>query len=106
MKSKAGYIFLFVIILFSIFAYNKITIFSIQPVGALPDGATVVMWRKGDMRFFESPDAICLRKVGSVSLMCRAMAMGSIGENPEIIMRLPYIEKAYLLSTDGKKFEK
>ncbi|CRE89205.1 Uncharacterised protein [Yersinia enterocolitica] len=106
MKIKIRYILLIVVIFVSIFAYNKITIFSIQPVGALPDGVTVVMWRKDDLGIFESPDGICLRRVGSVSILCRAMAMGNIADKDEIIFRLPYIEQAYLLSTDGRKFDR
>ncbi|WET17005.1 hypothetical protein P2W49_11780 [Yersinia intermedia] len=106
MKLKISYILLAVIMFVSIFAYNKITIFSIQPVGALPDGVTVVMWRKDDLGLFESPDGICLRRAGSVSLLCRAMAMGNIADKDEIIFRLPYIEQAYLFSTDGRKFDR
>ncbi|WP_235845396.1 hypothetical protein [Morganella psychrotolerans] len=40
------------IIAIAVFAYNKLTIFTVQPIGSVPDGATIVMWKKGDMRFF------------------------------------------------------
>ncbi|CDH05749.1 hypothetical protein KKJ06_19495 [Xenorhabdus bovienii] len=96
-----------VIIIFvalSIFAYNKITIFAVQPIGALPEGATVVMWKKGNMRFFESPDGMCLQSTGGVSLFCRLAALGNGIDKDNVIFRLPYIEYVYLQSTDGRKF--
>lgn len=50
--------------------------YSIQPIGALPEGRTLVVWRASGEPFFNSPDAICLDRMGYVSLMCRGMAMG------------------------------
>ncbi|MBD2792185.1 hypothetical protein ID852_19900 [Xenorhabdus sp. 42] len=97
-----------VIILFalSVFAYNKITIFAVQPIGALPEGATVVMWKKDNMRFFESPDGMCLQRTGGVSLICRMTALGNGIDKDDIIFRLPYIEYVYLQSTNGNKFDR
>ncbi|MFI3035268.1 hypothetical protein [Atlantibacter hermannii] len=106
MKRITVFALLFMIIVMPVFIAQKITFFSIQPIGAIPDGVTVVMWRKDGMKLFDSPDGICLRRVGSVSLMCRAMAMGNITDKTEIIFKLPYIEKAYMLSTEGKKFDR
>ncbi|MBC8946968.1 hypothetical protein [Xenorhabdus indica] len=93
-----------IVIALSVFAYNKITIFAVQPIGALPDGATVVMWKKDGMRFFESPDGMCIQKTGGVSLLCRMAALGNGIDKDEIIFRLPYIEYVYLQSTDGRRF--
>lgn len=77
--------------------------YSIPPIGALPEGRTVVVWREGGEPFFNSPDALCLERMGGVSLMCRGMAMGQ-GPTDRIILRLPYQEWAYLNSTGGQSF--
>jgi hypothetical protein len=79
--------------------------YTVQPIGALPDGATAVVWRESGEPFFNSADALCLDRVGGVSLLCRAMAMGQ-APTDRIIMRLPYQEWAYTASTGGKEFER
>lgn len=80
-------------------------LYTIQPIGALPEGKTLIVWREGDEPFFNSPDAMCLRRVGYVSLMCRGIAMGA-GPIDRIIVRLPYQSWAYAMSTDGQKFDR
>lgn len=77
--------------------------YTIQPIGALPEGRTLIVWRAGGEQFFNSPDAMCLQRVGSVSLMCRMMAMGQ-APTDRIIVRLPYMYWAYLASTGGAEF--
>lgn len=78
--------------------------YSIQPIGALPDGATAIVWRDTGEPFFNSADALCLERTGGVSLMCRAMAMGQ-APTDRIIMRLPYLDFAYSMSTGGRVFD-
>jgi hypothetical protein len=85
--------------------YLNCGFYSIQPIGALPDGATVLVWRDGDEPFFNSADARCLERLGSVSLLCRGMAMG-MAPTDRIITRLPYQDWAYSLSTGGKSFDR
>ena len=80
-------------------------LYTIQPIGALPEGKTLIVWREGDEPFFNSPDSMCLRRVGHVSLMCRAMAMGE-GPKDRIILRMPYQSWAYSQSTDGQEFDR
>jgi hypothetical protein len=77
--------------------------YTIQPIGALPEGRTIVVWRAEGEPFFNSPDARCLETMGGVSLMCRAVAMAAAPVD-RIILRLPYSRQAYLLSTDGREF--
>lgn len=86
------------------FSYAKLGFYSIQPIGAVPEGATAIVWRESDEPFFNSADGMCLRRTGSVSLMCRLMAMGAAPKD-RILLRLPYQRWAYLRSTDGKEFE-
>lgn len=106
MIKKILIIFIVLISAISVFAYNKLTIFTVQPIGAIPDGVTVVMWKKGDMRFFESPDGLCMQRVGKVNLLCRMTMLGSAIDKDNIIIRLPYSEYAYLKTTNGRKFDR
>lgn len=87
------------------FAYAKLGLYSIQPIGAVPEGATAIVWREPGEPFFNSADGMCLRRIGSVSLMCRMMAMGTAPKD-RILLRLPYQRWAYLRSTEGREFEK
>lgn len=87
-----------------IFAYTKLSIFTIQPIGAIPDGVTLIVWKKDGDPFFNSADAICLKKQGYVNLWCRGLALGNSIDEEDIIYKLPYSEYAYLKSTGGKDF--
>jgi hypothetical protein len=83
-------------------------IFTVQLIGALPDGATIVYHSRGlEMPLFASPDSLCLKMQSSVSLLCRATALAGVTPLTERIMvRLPYIHAAYLLSTGGQEFDR
>src|SRR5688572_15710902 len=69
-------------------------VYSIQPIGAIPEGRTLLVVRASGEPFFNSPDAVCLERVGYVSLMCRMMALGQ-SPTDRILLRLPYIEWTY-----------
>ena len=79
--------------------------YTVQPIGALPDGATAIVWRASGEPFFNSADALCLERMGGVSLLCRGMAMGQ-APTERIIVRLPYQRWAYLQSTGGSEFDR
>ena len=83
-------------------------VFTIQPIGAIPEGITVIYHsRNPQMPFFSSPDGLCLDIQGSVSLICRMASIGAAEEiTDRVIIRLPYIEMAYLLSTGGATFDR
>ncbi len=83
-------------------------VFTIQPIGAIPEGITIIYHsRNPEMPFFSSPDGLCLKLQDSVTLLCRMVALGAVKElSNRIILRLPYIHWAYLLSTGGLEFEK
>lgn len=87
-------------------ARSFITIFVVQPIGAVPDGVTAVIWKGEDTQFIDSADAICARKMGGVSLLCRGAALSGVVNGNEILLRLPYSEYLYLLSTGGKTYER
>jgi hypothetical protein len=84
-------------------------IFVIQPIGAIPDGATIIYWRSGlNLPFLASADGILSESGAGVSLLGRGLMLGKLAEpimNRKII-RLGYSETLYLWSTGGKKFEK
>jgi hypothetical protein len=81
-------------------------VFTIQPIGALPEGVTLIYHsRKPEMPVFSSPDGLCLQIQGSVNLICRAATLSAAEELADrIIVRLPYSHWAYLRSTDGQEF--
>jgi hypothetical protein len=79
--------------------------YTIQPIGALPEGRTVIVWRAEGEPFFNSPDAECLTRLGGVSLLCRALAMGR-APTDRIILRMSYMDWAYLASTNGSDFDR
>jgi hypothetical protein len=85
--------------------YNLCGFYSVQPIGALPEGGTALVWRNGDEPFFNSADGLCLERTGGVSLMCRMAAMGR-APTDRIIVRLPYQPWAYRASTEGKEFDR
>ncbi|HMT20139.1 MAG TPA: hypothetical protein PKE20_02650 [Promineifilum sp.] len=82
-------------------------VFTVQPIGAIPGGVTIIYHSRGpQMPLFSSPDGICLEIQGSVTLFCRMAAFAAVEEiTDRIIVRLPYIEMAYLISTGGSSFE-
>ncbi len=84
---------------------SEITIFTIQPIGALPEGKTLIISKMSNTKFIDSADAICNRTQGGVSLLCRAGAMGGTLKNAKVYMRLPYMEWLYLASTGGKRYD-
>lgn len=98
---------LLVILLIAWFAIRP-GVFTIQPIGALPEGVTFIYHSRGpNMPFFSSPDGICLEIMDGVSLMCRGMALSSTEDLLDrIILRLPYSHWAYLRSTGGLEFER
>lgn len=94
-----------ILFLFGIFCYTQITIFLIQPIGAVPEGRTLILWRRSaKLNFVDSADAICARVQGGVSLLCRAVVLGSVLKNNPILLRLPYSSALYLESTGGLEY--
>lgn len=87
-------------------ASTQITLFVVQPIGAIPEGQTLVITRLTNTHFIDSADAICDRLQGGVSLLCRAAVLGRVMDEARIYARLPYSEALYSISTGGKSFER
>lgn len=82
-------------------------VFTIQPLGALPEGVTYIYHSRGsEIPFFASPDGLCLEMQGGVDILCRAAALEASSDLAErLFIRLPYIHWAYLRSTGGIEFD-
>lgn len=106
MKKKGTVLSLITLAVIVVIAYTQLTLFVIPPIGALPEGKTVVILRLNKTNFIDSPDALCERIQGGVSLLCRGVMMSGVIEKSKIIMRLPYSETLYLMSTNGKTYSR
>ena len=99
-SSPWAYIVLGIILLLVV---SRMGFYTVQPLGALPKGITLLVWRSSGESFFNSPDATCLHAQGGVSMLCRGIAIGQAPVD-RVIVRLPYMEWAYLASTGGSTF--
>ena len=88
------------------FAATQLTIFIVQPIGAVPEGRTVVIWRLNTMNFVDSADAWCDRQMGGVNLLCRGSVLAKLSDEDVIIARFPYSETLYLWSTGGHTYSR
>lgn len=95
-----------VVLIGGLLSYNYLTIFVVQPIGAMPQGAGVVVWRKSNTKFIDSPDALCDRTTGGVSLLCRGMAVKAVMEDNKVLFRIGYSEWLYDISTGGKRWDR
>lgn len=85
---------------------TQITFFVIQPIGALPEGKTLLILRMNRTNFIDSADGICDREMDGVSLLCRSMTIAAVIEKGTILARLPYSKFLYSISTSGKEYER
>ncbi len=94
-----------VVIVACLVATQFVTIFVVQPIGAIPEGRTIIITRLTTMNFIDSADAWCERRFGGVKL-CRAAVMGRAADRTTILARLPYSETLYKISTGGKTYDR
>ncbi len=106
MAKKRGVMFVIAAAVLAVVVYTQITIFVIQPIGALPEGKTLVILRLNKTEFIDSADAMCERELGGVSLMCRMAAMGGVASNSTVLLRLPYSQTLYDISTGGTHYDR
>jgi hypothetical protein len=83
-----------------------ITLFVIQPIGAIPEGRTIIITRLTTMHFIDSADALCERKMGGVNLLCRGLVTAKVVNEATILARLPYSGALYEISTGGKTYDR
>lgn len=97
-------VFTSITLAFFLIAFTQLTFFVVPPIGAAPEGATVLILRLNKSEFIDSPDSMCVRIQGNVNLLCRGMALAAVGKNSTVLLRLPYSESLYLISTSGKTY--
>jgi hypothetical protein len=100
------FVFIGSLLLLSFLLYFNITIFSIPPIGAVPEGKTLIIIRLNKTNFIDSADAMCERIQGGVSLLCRGITLGAVAEKSTILFRLPYNSWIYGISTGGKSYDR
>lgn len=84
-------------------------IFVIQPIGAVPEGVTIIYWRAGlNLPFIASADSLLEDSGAGVSLLGRGMILAGVAKPimNRKVLRLGYSETLYLYSTHGKKYER
>ena len=104
--SKRKVILLIVLAALMVVVYTQVTFFVIWPIGAVPDGRTLLIWRTGKLKFIDSADGFCARESDGVSLLYRMAILDAVAQNSRVIARLPYSETLYLISTGGKKYDR
>lgn len=97
---------LVIVAVLAVTIYTQITIFVVPPIGALPEGKTVIITRLNKTEFIDSPDGMCERIQGGVSLLCRGIIMAAVIEKSTILLRLPYSSWLYSISTGGKEYDR
>lgn len=78
--------------------FGGLRVVVIQPIGALPEGVTAVVMGVKNVRLLDSPDAICARHEGGVSLLCRGREAAAIASQGIILLRLPYSETLFRMT--------
>jgi len=110
-NSKKLLFILFVGCLISITIFFRLCcgIFVIQPIGAIPNGVTIVYWRAGlNLPFIASADGLLNDSDSKISLLGRGLILANLSEPilKRKIFKFGYSETLYLWSTGGKKYEK
>ncbi|MBH9987535.1 hypothetical protein H3S84_04540 [Bartonella sp. W8098] len=88
---------IFSIVLLFIAYLSGVRVFVVQPIGAVPEGRTLIVSGVSKLHAIDSPDAVCER-IGTVNLLCRAGVIAGVVDKGEILLRLPYSQFLYNLS--------
>jgi hypothetical protein len=95
-----------VLLVVGVCAAPFVTIFVIQPIGAVPEGRTILITRLKTLQSIDSADAWCERQKRGVTLLCRGAVMARLGDQATILARFPYSEILYKVSTGGKTYDR
>ncbi|MGA2286802.1 MAG: hypothetical protein ABSG55_11120, partial [Dehalococcoidia bacterium] len=111
MKNKKRFTIILVCTFSSLLLFFRLFcgIFVIQPLGAIPNGATIIYWRSGlNIPFVASADGLLDNAGAGVSLLGRGLMLAKLAEpiKEREIIRFGYSETLYLWSTGGKQYEK
>jgi len=106
-KSLVVIISMFVIL---IIVWSTTFLLVLQPIGAVPEGRTVWIFKPERLFMQEvipfvcSADGMLLKTTGSVNLFGRAIMLAVLLGSGNIIGRFPYSRTLYLISTGGAEF--
>lgn len=106
MTRRTKLLVLVLVLVVGFVVWSQISIFVVQPIGAAPEGRTLVISRLQASAFIDSADAMCERIQGGVNLLCRGMVLGQVGQNATVYLRLPYSETLYWISTGGRTYDR
>jgi hypothetical protein len=98
---------IFLLVEWGLLFYFATGFFVIQPIGALPEGATVWYWRYNTgLPFISSADGFLVDNQRDVSLLNRGFVLAVLVEpiTQVKIASLPYSKTLYLISTGGREF--
>lgn len=86
-------VFLMGMVAFVAIAIFDVRVFIIPPMGALPDGRTLVISGLPNLNLVDSVDARCVHVKGPdlATGLCRAAVLGTVGQHWKILARLPYV---------------
>ena len=73
-------------------AGTQVTLFVVPKIGAVPEGKTLLMLRSDELKFIDSADAVCERRVGYVNLLCRGLILSTVSKEGSILLTLPYFQ--------------
>lgn len=104
--AKRAVVALLAVLAFGVLFATQVTFFVIPPIGAVPEGRTLLIGRLNTVEFIDSADAMCERIQGGVSLLCRGMVMATVVDKATILLRLPYSDWLYSISTGGKTYDR
>ena len=106
---KCTQVLIAAVIILLIFVRTTLGVFVIQPIGAVPDGTTIVYWRIGtNFDFIESADGLVQKTGAGLSLFTRGLALAAASE-PIVereLLRLPYSSFLYGLTTGGEYYDR
>lgn len=94
------------IVILVIVSFSQVTFFVVQPIGAIPEGRTLIILRMNKTKFIDSADAMCAREMGGVSLLCRGIMIGAVVNKGTVLFKLPYSEFLFNISTGGKGYNR
>jgi len=97
-KTKWFLISFAVIAIICVAICTQITIFVIEPIGAVPKGRTIIMKRLEHFEFLDNAGAVCERENGGVSVWCRIQTLSKVADSENTFLKLPYSEILYHLS--------
>ncbi|EKV30166.1 hypothetical protein C882_4566 [Caenispirillum salinarum AK4] len=66
-----------------------------------PAGMVYLMTRAADMRFLDSPDAICRRQFDRDNDACRGLVQGWVMRESRVLATLPYSEALWRMASGG-----